>query len=122
LQKPSFSPPNFVFAPVWVTLFILMSISLYLVWNKGLKNKEVRISISIFAIQLVLNILWSLLFFGLQNPFYGLIDIIALWVAILITIMRFYKVDRRAGLLLLPYILWVSLAMILNYYVFILNL
>ena len=122
LQKPFFSPPNWLFAPVWITLFILMGISLYLVWDKGLKDKGVKISISVFAVQLFLNALWSFLFFGLQNPLYGLIEIIILWVAILITIFEFYKVDKKAALLLLPYILWVSIATVLNYYIFVLNL
>jgi len=121
LQKPFFSPPNWVFGPVWITLYTLMGISLYFVWNKDLKNREVKISISIFAVQLALNILWSFLFFRLQNPFYGLIEIIILWVVILITILKFYKVDKRAGLILLPYIFWVSIATALNYYVWILN-
>ena len=121
LQKPFFSPPNWVFAPVWITLFTLIGISLYLIWNKGLKDKLVKVSISVFAVQLILNVLWSFLFFGLQNPFYGLIEIIMLWIAILITILKFYKVDKRAGLLLLPYILWVSIATVLNYYIFVLN-
>ena len=116
LEKPFFTPPNWVFGPVWITLFTLMGISLYLVWNK--KDK---VSISIFGVQLVLNALWSLLFFGLQNPFYALVEIIILWFAILITIVKFYKIDKRAGLILLPYILWVSIATALNYYVWILN-
>ena len=121
LQKPSFSPPNWIFAPVWTTLFTLMGISLYLVWNRGLKNKGVRNSVLIFSAQLILNIVWSLLFFGLQNPFYALMEIIILWIAILITIIKFYRIDNRAGLLLLPYLLWVSIASVLNYYIFILN-
>jgi tryptophan-rich sensory protein len=121
LQKPFFSPPNWVFAPVWLTLYTLMGISLYLVWNKDLKNKAVKTSILVFAVQLVLNVSWSFLFFGLQNPFYGLMGIVILWIAILVTIFKFYKVDRRAGIILLPYILWVSIATALNYYVFILN-
>jgi benzodiazapine receptor len=93
-----------------------MGISLYLVWDK--KDK---FSISIFGVQLVLNALWSLLFFGLQNPFYALVEIIILWFAILIMIIKFYKINKRAGLILLPYILWVSIATALNYYVWILN-
>ena len=121
LKKPFFSPPNWVFAPVWLTLFSLMGISLYWVWNKDLKNKEVKNSVLIFTSQLIMNILWSVLFFGFQNPFYGLIGIIILWVTILFTILKFYKIDKRAGLILIPYILWVSIATALNYYVLILN-
>jgi len=116
LEKPFFTPPSWAFGPVWITLYTLMGISLYLVWDK--KDK---FAISIFGVQLVLNVLWSLLFFGLQNPFYGLVEIIALWFAILITIVKFYKIDKRAGIILIPYILWVSVAAALNYYILILN-
>lgn len=117
LNKPSFSPPNWVFAPVWVTLFTLMGISLYLIWNKGFK----RLPITLFSIQLALNVAWSVIFFGLQSMFYAFIEIIILWISILITILSFYKVSKKAALLLLPYIVWVTIAMTLNYYVWILN-
>lgn len=121
LQKPFFTPPNWAFAPVWLTFYALMGISLYWILNKDLKNKAVKTSVLVFAVQLVLNIFWSILFFGLQNPLYGLIEIVILWIAILATILEFYKIDKKAGLILLPYIIWVSIAMALNYYVFILN-
>jgi len=121
LQKPSFAPPNWLFGPVWITLFTLMGISFYLVWNKRLKNKLVKKGLFIFGIQLVLNMLWSFLFFGLQSPLYGLIEIIVLWIAIGVTIFKFYKISKNAALLLLPYIAWVSIAVILNYYIWILN-
>jgi len=119
LQKPFFSPPNWVFAPVWFTLYALMGISLYLVWNKGIE--KTKNPLIVFGVQLILNAFWSFLFFGTRSPFYGLAGIIALWIAIMVTILKFYKVDKRAALLLLPYILWVSIATALNYYVFILN-
>lgn len=122
IQKPNFTPPNWLFAPVWVTLFALMGISSYLVWNKGIENKEVKTSISVFTIQLLLNVLWSFFFFWLQNPFYGLIEIIILWIAIAFTIYKFYKVSKSAGLLLIPYIIWVSIALTLNFYVWRLNI
>jgi tryptophan-rich sensory protein len=118
LQKPGFSPPNWVFGPVWITLYTLMGISLYLVWNK---KKNIKIPLTLFFIQLILNSIWSIIFFGLQNPFYALIEIIILWIMILLTIISFYKVSKKAGLLLLPYIIWVSVATILNYYIWILN-
>jgi len=121
LQKPGFSPPNWLFAPVWIILFALMGISTYLVWNKGLGNREVKTSLFIFGIQLALNVLWSFLFFGLQSPFYAFMEIIVLWATIALTILSFFKVSKTAGLLLLPYILWVSFAMILNYYIWKLN-
>ncbi len=121
LQRPSFSPPNWLFAPVWTVLFVLMGISTYLVWIKGLESKEVRISLLIFGVQLALNVLWSFLFFGLQSPFFAFIEIITLWAAIASTILSFSKISKKAGLLLLPYLLWVSFALILNFYIWKLN-
>ncbi len=121
LTKPSFNTPDWIFAPVWTILFILMGISLYLVWNKGLQDKKVKISLFIFGVQLVLNVLWSFLFFGLHSPFYAFLEIIILWIAIVLTIVNFFKVSRTAGLLLLPYILWVSFAAILNFSIWRLN-
>jgi len=119
LNKPSFSPPNWIFGPVWITLFTLMGISLFLVWEKGIK--KIKIPLIIFGIQLILNVIWSLLFFRLQSPFYAFAEIIILWIAISITILSFFKISKRAGLILMPYIFWVSFAAILNYYVWILN-
>jgi benzodiazapine receptor len=116
LNKPLFNQPNWIFAPVWLTLFTLMGISLYLVWNKASK-----FSLIIFSIQLILNLIWSLLFFGLHFPLYAFIEIVSLWISIVLTIISFFKVSRAAGLILLPYIIWVSFAAILNYFIFILN-
>jgi tryptophan-rich sensory protein len=121
LRKPSFSPPNWVFGPVWMTLYALMGVAAYLVFRGGWEKKEVRIALAIFAIQLVLNSLWSFLFFGLRNPLLGLVDIILLWLLILVTIWKFYAINKTAGLLLLPYIAWVSLATALNFAIFRLN-
>jgi len=121
LQKSSFTPPNWLFFPVWLTLYALMGISLYLVWNKGLKNKRVKNSLSLFGIQLILNTVWSFLFFGLRSPLLALIEIVILWIAIAVTILKFYRVSRKAALLLLPYIIWVSVALTLNFYIWILN-
>ena len=109
LQKPSFSPPNFLFAPVWTTLYILMGISLALILNK--KNKT---AIIFFVVQLVLNSLWSILFFGLKSPKLAFVEIIFLWLAILITILKFFKISKLAGWLFVPYLLWVSYASVLN--------
>ena len=122
IQKPLFNPPNWVFAPVWTTLFLLMGISLYLIWEKGLDKKEVKLAVSVFGVQLALNIVWSFLFFGLQNPFLAFIEIVLLWIAILATIILFYRISKKAGLLLFPYLLWVSFAAFLNYSIWILNL
>jgi tryptophan-rich sensory protein len=121
LVKPLWTPPNWLFAPVWITLFLLMGIALYIVWDKGLEKKETRIAVSVFGVQLVLNALWSIIFFGLQMPFYAFIEIIILWIAILVTIIKFYQISRPAAAVLLPYIIWVTIASALNYYVWILN-
>ncbi len=121
LTKPSFNPPSWIFAPIWTTLFVLIGISLYMVWNKGLQDKKVKISLFIFGVQLVLNVLWSFLFFGLHSPFYAFLEIIILWAAIVLTIVNFFKVSRKASLLLLPYIFWVSFAAILNFSIWRLN-
>jgi translocator protein len=121
LAKPSFSPPNWVFAPVWTFLFLLMGIALFLVWEKGIDGKNVKKAMQVFGIQLGLNLLWSILFFGLRSPLYGLLEIILLWAAIVLTISEFSKVSRNAGLLLIPYIAWVSIAMMLNLSIYLLN-
>ncbi|MDD1711987.1 MAG: tryptophan-rich sensory protein, partial [Methanoregulaceae archaeon] len=121
LNKPWFTPPSWVFGPVWTTLFILMGISLFLVLREGWERKDVQIGTAIFGIQLVLNILWSYLFFGLRSPLYGLIGIAALWIAILVTIIWFFRISRPAAILLVPYIIWVSIASALNYGIYVLN-
>lgn len=121
IQKPPFNPPGFVFAPVWTLLFILMGISLYLVWMEGTSKMEVRIALIAFGVQLAFNVLWSYLFFGLQSPFLGLIEILILWVSIAITILLFYRVRRTAAILLIPYLAWVSFATFLTYTIWVLN-
>ncbi|MDH7476053.1 MAG: tryptophan-rich sensory protein [Microgenomates group bacterium] len=121
LNKPPFNPPNWIFAPVWTTLFILMGIALYLVLNKGLKKKQNREAILLFGIQLIANVLWSFLFFTLQLPLYAFLEIIILWLLILVTIIRFYKISKLAGWLLIPYLFWVSFASILNLAIYLLN-
>ena len=121
LVRPELSPPNWVFAPVWTTLFALMGIAAFLIWRKGLSRREVRVALAIFLGQLVLNTLWSVIFFGLQNPGAALVEIVVLWFAILATMIAFYKVSRPAVWLLLPYILWVSFAVYLNYAIWVLN-
>ncbi len=121
LAKPFFAPPNWVFAPVWTTLYVIMGISLFLVWRKGF-NKKTKNAINIFTIQLALNVLWSLAFFGLKSPIAGFVVIIALWAAIAATTMKFMKIEKNAGLLLIPYIAWVSVAALLNLSIVLLNL
>lgn len=122
INKPSFRPPNWVFAPVWTTLYLLMGIALFLILRKGLNEKGIKMAIAVFALQLVLNSLWSFLFFGLKSPFAAFIEIIFLWAAILMSIILFFRISRVAGALLIPYILWVSFASVLNFAIWRLNI
>ena len=120
LNKPFFTPPNWIFSPVWISLFILMGISLFMVWRRQ-DHPRFKTALIFFFVQLILNVFWSAAFFGLRSPLLGLIDIVLLWVAILLTIKHCLRVQRMAGLLLLPYILWVSFAVALNFSLWILN-
>jgi tryptophan-rich sensory protein len=121
LVKPALNPPAWVFGPVWTMLFILMGIALYIVWSKGWGQKNVQVAMAIFAVQLALNVLWSYLFFGLQAPFFALLEIVLLWVAILMTIGASYRVSVPAAALLVPYFIWVSFAAYLTYGIYALN-
>lgn len=121
LEKPSFTPPPWVFSPVWITLFALMGIALFIIWRRGLAEKKISVALGIFGAQLTLNILWSALFFGLRSPLAGLIDIALLWILIALTSFYFFKISKTAGALLLPYLLWVSFAVVLNVSIWRLN-
>jgi len=122
IEKPIFNPPNWVFAPVWTLLFILMGIAAGRVWNQLETNKElVKKGLLFFAVQLALNALWSYLFFGLQNIFLALIEIILLWLVIFETYLIFKQIDKKASYLLLPYLAWVGFATILTASIFWLN-
>ena len=121
LRKPAFAPPNWVFAPVWTTLYFLMGISLFIVWNIGLEKNSVRKSIVVFGIQLLLNVFWSYLFFGLKSPLLGLVEIVVMWLMILLTILVFFRISKKAAVLLIPYLMWVSVASYLNYSILVLN-
>jgi tryptophan-rich sensory protein len=121
LVKPAFNPPAWVFGPVWTTLFLLMGIAAFLVWQKGLKKKQVRVALLLFVLQLGLNTLWSIIFFGLRSPGGALIEIVFLWLAIAATIAAFYKISKPAAWLMVPYIMWVSFAAFLNYSIWIVN-
>ena len=121
LNKPSFTPPDWVFGPVWITLYFLMGIAAFILWRRGLDKEGVKPALVIFLVQLVLNALWSVVFFGLRSPMAGAVVIFVLWVAILLTILRFFRLSIVAGSLLLPYILWVSFAAVLNMSIWILN-
>ncbi len=134
IVKPALNPPSWVFGPVWTTLFALMGIAAFLVWSSYAeasadKKKGIKVALILFGIQLVLNTLWSIIFFGstsltingLNNIGIALVDIIFLWLAILATIVAFYKISKSAAWLLAPYLLWVSFAAYLNYSIYVLN-
>lgn len=120
LAKPAFTPPDWVFAPAWVTLYVLMGIAAWRVWRRA-GFAGARIPLAIFAGQLALNLAWSVLFFGARAPGWALLEIGFLWIAIALTIRAFWAVDRWAGSLLVPYIAWVSFAALLNASVYALN-
>lgn len=120
-NKPSFSPPDWVFGPVWTALYILMAIALFLIWRLGRDFPGVKAALWAFAVQLLLNGLWTPVFFGLRSPLGGLVVIGLLWVSILITIIKFFPLSRTAGMLLIPYLTWVSFAAVLNAEFYILN-
>jgi len=114
LVRPSFAPPSWVFAPVWTVIYCLMGISLYLIWSEA-RIRPIKVPINLFSIQLILNAAWSFLFFGLESTLAGFVGIVILWLAIIGTMMSFYRVSKTAFLLFVPYILWVSFAALLNY-------
>jgi tryptophan-rich sensory protein len=116
INRPGFTPPSWLFAPVWTTLFLLMGIALYLVWVR----KEMRL-VKLFIIHLGFNVLWSYLFFGLQNPGLALIEIIFLVLFVAYLTYSFWKVHKWAGILLLPYLLWGTFATFLNFSIWRLN-
>lgn len=120
INRPSWNPPAWLFAPVWTTLFILMGIAFYLIWSKkeGIQKKMAQ---KIYGVQLVLNILWSVFFFGMGDFWLAFGEILVLWVFILLTIVKFWKIDKNAGYLLVPYLLWVSFASFLNFTIASLN-
>ncbi|MFP4403398.1 MAG: TspO/MBR family protein [Nanoarchaeota archaeon] len=121
LNKPFFNPPGFIFGPVWIILYFLIGISLYSVWSKKINTKTKKLAIIIFFIQLILNAMWSIIFFGLKSPFFAFIEIIFLWIFIFLTMFYFNKISKIATYLLIPYLLWVSFALILNFSIYLLN-
>lgn len=121
LEKPFFNPPGWIFGPVWTTLYVLMGIAVARIWSLGWEKINVKIAVYAFITQLTLNALWSVLFFGLQNPLAAFIEILFLLTAIIYTTLRFKKLDKVAAYLMYPYILWVSFATILNFSIVILN-
>ena len=121
LAKPALNPPSWVFGPAWTILYTLMSVAAWRVYEKRRSRARVRHALTVYALQLALNVLWSLIFFGLHAPAVGLAVIAALWTVILLTLIRFYHIDRLAALLFVPYLAWVTFAMYLNFSVMILN-
>jgi len=113
LNKPSFNPPSAIFGPVWTTLYLLMGIADHIVAQQG-ETEEIHRARTVYRIQLGLNALWSVLFFGRRSPLAGLVEIVFLWVAIVMTISAFARISRLAALLLVPYLLWTSFAAVLN--------
>lgn len=121
IQKPSWNPPSWVFAPVWTTLYVLMGVALFLIWKNEENAFVKRYAITLFAVQLVLNFFWSFIFFRLEEPGWAFAEIILLWVFILATIFSFARVNTLAAWLLVPYISWVSFASILTYTIWTMN-
>ena len=115
LEKPVFNPPNWIFMLVWTVLYILMAVAAALVWDKIKENtEEVKQALLFFVIQLILNSIWSYLFFGLKNPMLALIEIVLLWLMIYETYLKFIKINKISGYLLIPYLIWVAFAAVLN--------
>ncbi len=123
LVKPALNPPAWVFGPVWTTLYFMMGVALFLIWKSDplADSKRRKKGVILFFIQLALNALWSIIFFGWHSPGWALADIVFLWLAIAATIISFYKISKPAAWLLAPYLLWVSFASYLNYAVWMLN-
>ena len=121
LNKPSFNPPNWIFAPVWTVLYIMMGVAAGIVWAKGFYHIWVKTALYHFGIQLLFNALWSIIFFGFKNPFGALLVILTLLVLLIFTIKWFKVVSQTAALLLIPYLLWVCFATALNYKIWEMN-
>lgn len=119
LNKPFFSPPNYLFGPVWLILYLMMGIALYLNWIK--KTKQAKFNVRLFFIHLFFNAIWTPIFFGAKNLFLALIIILIIWALIVMMIFKFWKVNKVSSLLLIPYLVWVSFASLLNYFVWKLN-
>jgi benzodiazapine receptor len=121
LAKPAFNPPNWLFGPVWTLLYALMGLAAWLVYEKGVKSPDVKRALSVFAAQLILNALWSIVFFGAHMILGAAVVIILLWAMILLTSLLFRRISKPAAWLLVPYILWVSFASVLNVSLYLLN-
>jgi len=121
LAKPAFTPPNAVFMPVWLTLYTLMAIAVFLIWRQGVREGKNKQAFVLFWIQLGINAVWSVVFFGFQSILGGFVIIVCLWVMVLVTMLRFFKISLPAGVLLTPYLAWLSIASSLNAWLWVLN-
>ncbi|MBP9099619.1 MAG: tryptophan-rich sensory protein [Ferruginibacter sp.] len=121
LVKPSFNPPNWLFAPVWTSLYIMMGIAFYLIWKKEANDVVKSTAVTLYIVQLALNFLWSFVFFYAQQPGWALVNIILMWIFIFLTILWFGKISSLSAWLLVPYICWVSFATVLNFAIWKLN-
>ncbi|PIR07329.1 MAG: TspO protein [Candidatus Komeilibacteria bacterium CG11_big_fil_rev_8_21_14_0_20_36_20] len=121
LDKPFFNPPNWIFAPTWTILYILIGIAFYLIWQSGQKREQIKLALIVFIVHLFLNAGWSIIFFGWQNSQIAFIDIVILWMMIAWLLDLFYKIRKSAMYLLIPYFLWVSFALLLNLSIWQLN-
>jgi translocator protein len=121
LKTPPYTPPKWAFGPVWTILYILMGISVFLIWRSGLATSGALLTFTLFWIQLVFNAMWSIIFFGMKSKGGGVITIIILWLLILATVITSFRVSGWAGVLLIPYTIWVSIASYLNIGVWLLN-
>ncbi|MBP7842901.1 tryptophan-rich sensory protein [Candidatus Woesebacteria bacterium] len=121
LNKPFFAPPNWLFGPVWTLLYFMMGVSFFLIWKQGLQKKKIKTASMYFLAQLALNFIWSPIFFGFRAPLFALVVIVAMWAMIVMTMKKFYPLSRFAFYLLVPYLLWVSFATLLNAAIVLLN-
>jgi tryptophan-rich sensory protein len=121
LEKPSWNPPGWVFAPVWTLLYLSMGVAAWLVWERR-DRRPIRVAMVLLGVQLALNLAWSGLFFALQSPEFAFYEIVFLWLAILTTLVEFWRIRTTAGLLLVPYLAWVSFAASLNWMIWRLNM
>jgi translocator protein len=120
LNKPWFNPPNYLFGPVWFMLYVMMGVSFFMIWNTAAEFQK-KTAVIIFSIQLVLNALWSIIFFGMKNPGLAFFEIVVLWLFILLSIITFHPLSKKASYILIPYLLWVSYASVLNFAIWRLN-
>lgn len=121
INKPTFNPPNYLFGPVWTTLYIFMAIAFWLIWKSDAQNNLKKKAMLLFGIQLVLNFFWSIIFFNFHQLGFASIEIVLMWIFILLTILAFYPISKTAAYLLVPYLCWVSFATVLSFSIWHLN-